>query len=772
VGVRLRTRSLVVGACAALLGPLFLAAGPVQAAPATATPAAASTYTPLTPVRVLDTRTGTGAPAAPVAGGSAITLDLAGRVPTGATAVVLNVTGTEPTAPTFVTAYPHGTDRPLASNLNLVPGETRPNLVTVMVGQDRVVDLYNNAGNTHLVADLSGYYSTGAGARFTPRRPERVFDTRWHNPPTRVGQTETVSVDLSRYVPESATAVTVNLTATEVTDATFVTAWPHGRTRPLASNLNPVAGDTVANLVTVPLGTGRTIDLYNNWGQAHLIADLAGFYTADYGAMFVPQAPSRVLDTRDGTGTFDGRRGPVDQDTNIAVLPGAIVPDEAIAAVVNFTGTNPTAATYVTAWQLDSSYPPQVSTLNLRPDQTVPNLAVVALRYQNPYSRFYLYNHSGQVDMIGDLAGYFVVAPTPCTTGCVYGWGDNFGSLGIGTTTAYTKLRTQLPGLTGVTKVSGRYALRADGTVWAWAWNYDGSLGNGWYDGEVPFPVPVLDLTGVIGIADGGSTGFALRADGTVWAWGANLHGQLGNRGSSSTRPVRVPGLDGIRSIETAGGAAYALRADGTVLAWGPNESGQLGNGSTVEDSAVPVQVSGLTGVRTLAGGSAAYAVRDDGTVWAWGRNDYGQLGNGSTVALSRIPVQVSGLSNVIAAGGDYSHGFAVRGDGTAWGWGDNNTGGLGNGVDCSSQGTTRCVSYTPVQVRDLTGVRAIDGFGNGGYALRDDGTVWAWGYDQDGNLGDPGAPYLTTVPLRVAALSGVTAIEGGYGGHAIVANP
>ncbi|TCO62275.1 RCC1 domain-containing protein [Actinocrispum wychmicini] len=770
-------RRFVLGTCAALVGSLVLVAGPAQAAPAAP---AASTFTPVTPVRVLDTRNGTGAPAAPVHADSAITLDLSAKVPADATAVILNVTGIGVTENTYVTAYPHGTTRPLASNLNLAPFDIRPNLVTVMVGPDRKVDLYNKAGNTDLVADLSGYYSTGSGTRYTPCNPDRVLDTRYGNPPVKVGPGGTVSLDLSRYVPASATAVTFNLTATDVTELTFVTAWPHGAPRPLASNLNPWANDIVANLVTVPLGAERTVDLYNDRGSVDLIADLAGFYSPDYGALFVPHAPLRVLDTRDATGTAPGRpRGPITATQNIGVFPGTVVPDEAVAAVINFTGTNSPLATFVTAWQNDRDTPGS-STLNLRANQTLPNLGVVALRYQHPGSRFSLYNSQGQVDVIGDLAGYFVVPPTPCASGCAYGWGDNFGALGIGTTTAYTKTRTLLSGLTGVTAVSGRYALRNDGTVWAWGQNaYDGELGNGWIGGETSFPVPVLDLTGVTAIADGRFNGFALRSDGTVWAWGANFTSQLGTPAGANVavRPVHVPKLDGVRAIaasgdEVNGVTAYALRTDGTVWAWGSNKRGKLGNGSTVDNSEVPVQVSGLTSVRALAADAATYAVRADGTVWAWGANNLGQLGNGTTGGQSGVPVQVSGLTGVTTVGADYQHGFAVRSDGTAWAWGNNDQGSLGNGVDCDAGTTSNCVVNTPVQVSNLTGVKAIDGFGMGGYALRNDGTVWAWGYDQTGNLGDPNAPNKTAVPVRVPGLAGVSAIDGQRGGHAVVPTP
>lgn len=194
---------LTVGPCTAVTGPA--AAGPV-----------ASTFTPVPPVRVLDTRT-TG----PVGPGGVARLDLTSRVPAGTTTVVLNVTGTEPTAATYVTAYPSGAPRPGTSNLNLVGGETRANLVTVAVAADRAVNLYNNTGSTHLIADLARYYGPGAGARFIERQADRVASVQ-------LGPGGTTTVDVSSWVPASATAVVVNVTGATPTAVTFLTAWAVG----------------------------------------------------------------------------------------------------------------------------------------------------------------------------------------------------------------------------------------------------------------------------------------------------------------------------------------------------------------------------------------------------------------------------------------------------------------------------------------------------------------------------------------------------------------
>ncbi len=187
-------RSLCAALATVAVAGLVLSGPTAGAAPAPADTSGASTYTSLPPVRVLDTRTG-----AAVGAGRAVSVDLSSRVPADATAVVFTLTGVQPTASTFVTAFPHGQSRPVVSNLNLRAGEIRANLATVRVGADRVVDLYNNSGSTHLLADLAGYYTTGAAAKFVPVDARNVLY------PVRVGAQSTTVLDLTWRVPASAT---------------------------------------------------------------------------------------------------------------------------------------------------------------------------------------------------------------------------------------------------------------------------------------------------------------------------------------------------------------------------------------------------------------------------------------------------------------------------------------------------------------------------------------------------------------------------------------
>ncbi len=294
--------------------------------------------------------------------------------------------------------------------------------------------------------------------------------------------------------------------------------------------------------------------------------------------------------------------------------------------------------------------------------------------------------------------------------------------------------------------------LRPDGTVWAWGSNTHGQLGDG-STTHRSAPVRVSALRGVVAVSAGGSHSLAVLPDGTVGAWGNNSSKQLGNGSTTHrTTPGRVLDLRGVVAVSAGGSHSLAVREDGTVWAWGNNRSGQLGDGTTVHRS-MPVQVKALSGVVAVSAGMHhSLAVREDGTVWAWGNNDSGQLGDG-TITNRSTPVQVSGLSGVAAVSAGYFHSLAARADGTVWAWGNNGSGQLG-------EGTTTHRS-TPVQVSGLSGVAAVSAGHFHSLATREDGTVWAWGSNQSGQLGD-GTTANRSSPVQVGGLSGVAAVSAG----------
>ena len=267
------------------------------------------------------------------------------------------------------------------------------------------------------------------------------------------------------------------------------------------------------------------------------------------------------------------------------------------------------------------------------------------------------------------------------TDGTVWTWGNNgYGQLGDGTAQDSSVVK-QVYGLTNVISVDAgsqhSMALKDDGTVWVWGFGPAACS-----DQVSTVPRQVYGLTEVVGIAAGDLHSLALKRDGTVWTWGNNGYGQLGDGTEYNNRyePVQVAGLSSVVAIAGGGGHSLALKSDGTVWAWGRNEDGQLGDGTTTS-RLTPVQVAGLSDVIAIAAGNRhSLALKNNGTVWAWGYNGYGQLGDGTT-ENQLTPIQVPGLSGVVSITAGIFHSLALKSDGTVWAWGDNGYGQLGIGT-------------------------------------------------------------------------------------------
>lgn len=271
-------------------------------------------YTGLTPARLMDTRPGLPTVDGAASGGGAVgagataNLTVVGRggVPaTGAGAVALNVTATGPTANSYVTVWPAGAPRPTASNLNVVAGQTVPNMVVVPVGANGQISLFNFAGTVDLVVDVLGWFP--AGGTYTGLTPARLMDTRPGLPtvdgaasgagPIGQGGTSELVVTGRGGVPAGGVeAVALNVTATNPSLASFLTVWPTGQERPTASNLNMVRGQTVPNMVIVPVGAGGKISIFNNGGTVDVIVDVLGWFAT--GGGYTGLTPARLLETR------------------------------------------------------------------------------------------------------------------------------------------------------------------------------------------------------------------------------------------------------------------------------------------------------------------------------------------------------------------------------------------------------------------------------------------------------------------------------------------
>lgn len=322
------------------------------------------------------------------------------------------------------------------------------------------------------------------------------------------------------------------------------------------------------------------------------------------------------------------------------------------------------------------------------------------------------------------------------SNGTLRSWGNNYyGQLGNGGT-ANSTTSVQVSGLSGMSQVVTGYefnvALKSDGTVWTWGYNLFGQLGSGATYYQRNLPETVQGLTNVTAVAAGLNHGMALKNDGTVWAWGDNGYNQLGD-GTTTRRtlPVQVTGINGVVAIAAGSYHSMALKSDGTVWAWGNNTSGQLGNGTNYQFYTTAAKIGTLSGITKIAAGNtSSYALKSDGTIWVWGSNGFGQLGDGSTTN-QLAPVQLSGVTNIkdIKSSLFGGHTIALKNDGTVWAWGKNDSGQLGDG--------TLVQRLFPVQVSGLTDVKAISAGSNHSAAYKNNGTIWSWGSNGNGELGD-----------------------------------
>lgn len=319
-------------------------------------------------------------------------------------------------------------------------------------------------------------------------------------------------------------------------------------------------------------------------------------------------------------------------------------------------------------------------------------------------------------------------------------------------------------------------ALRDDGTVWTWGSLYGEKLDNGTYYTAQPTPVQV-PIDDVVAISAGYAHGLALKKDGTVWAWGLNEAGQLGDGTTASPKigeikPTRVKGLNHVIMISTGPSHSLALKDDGTVWTWG-NRLGALGTGS-LGNEPTPVQLN-LSNITSIYGGS--FAIKDDGTVWTWGKTVLETDGNGYAweddlrdlnnvkINTKPFPFQVPGLKDIIYIDTDYSHTVFVKGDGTVWAWGFDSFGQLGDG---SSYVSNEPYVTVPVQVKLLNNVKMVATPSSGSMALKNDGTVWVWGNDGSGQLGTGGHGNYA-VPIQMGGIDGVVAISSRWSNSAFL---
>jgi Pro-kumamolisin, activation domain len=367
--------------------------------------AGAGTYHPVTPTRILDTRSTkvlvptNGVTGVQIEGNTAIP----GIPSTGVTSVVLNVTVTSTTGGGVLTAWGDSTTRPKTSNLNWTgKGQTVANLVTVPVPADGAVDFFVNS-SAAVIADIQGYYTDNtSGTSYTPVAPARILDTR---NATGIGTKTPISngvvslaVANQGGVPANATAVVLNLTATGTTGSGYFAAYPEGDAWPGVSNVDWYhTGSTLAGLAVVPLGSDGNVSIKVS-GTSHVIADVFGYFTAGTGAEFTGVAPTRLLDTRSTGAVQSGH------EVSLQVTGRAGIPSGVKAVVLNVTVTGTTGNGFLTAWADGSTKPPTSNLDWLGANATVPNQVIVPVGADGKVDLYV----NGTTQVIADAFGYYL----------------------------------------------------------------------------------------------------------------------------------------------------------------------------------------------------------------------------------------------------------------------------------------------------------------------------------------------------------------------------
>ncbi|WP_432671456.1 T9SS type A sorting domain-containing protein [Flavobacterium sp. SM2513] len=290
--------------------------------------------------------------------------------------------------------------------------------------------------------------------------------------------------------------------------------------------------------------------------------------------------------------------------------------------------------------------------------------------------------------------------------------------------------------------------IQSDGTLWSWGYNNWGQLGNG-TNFISPVPEQVGTATNWTTVHSGGAHCFGIKDDGTLWAWGHNGQGKLGIGTFTlemSANPVQV-GISTWKMLSTGTNFTIGIRANGTLWSWGQNQDGTVGDGTTI-DRAAPVLINASTNWKMTSSSSfRTLAVKEDGTLWGWGSNDSNRLGfPGGTPAsymnVVAVPTQIGTATDWKSVASGFAHTIALKNDNTLWIWGDGNHGQLGN------NSTTTFIPY-PLQLGTATDWANIESRSSSCLAIKTDGTLWVWGLNNNGTLGN-GTQTNLLVPTQI----------------------
>ncbi|MCL2680592.1 MAG: hypothetical protein FWF11_03865, partial [Coriobacteriia bacterium] len=334
--------------------------------------------------------------------------------------------------------------------------------------------------------------------------------------------------------------------------------------------------------------------------------------------------------------------------------------------------------------------------------------------------------------------------------GTLWGWGENqFGATGLGIDTGEELLPVQIGTATNWTAVSAGWdhslALRSDGTLWSWGDNQVAATGLGTTVGTQLTPAQIGTATDWTQISAGTQYSLAIKSDGTLWSWGSHATGKtgLGAVTGNQGTPAQI-GTDADWATVSAGnGHSLAIKADGTLWAWGDNWFNQLGFFPATVPQPTPTQVGTDTNwTQVSAGNDCSLAIRSDGTLWAWGNSQNGRTGLGTAWGNQVIPEQVGTDTDWAAVSAGASHTLAIKADATLWAWGSNWGGQAGQDISVDDQ-------LTPAQVgsdNNWLFVAAANGWHS--LAMRTNDSLWGWGYNEYGQVGvgdtdDRFSPYL-----------------------------